>query len=106
MSGDKPRRQARPGNPGALAEEICLLRDLLRQLQERMEDDPPMKELLSLAEGLGRTTTRLATLLRVEQALNEVQSEAPAVDELLGRLVLRAQQERQKEAEKNGRSTV
>ena len=54
MTNSRPRR----AQPGALAEEIGLLRDLLRQMQERVDDEQPLKELLSLADSLGRTTTR------------------------------------------------
>jgi hypothetical protein len=45
MTNSRPRR----AQPGALAEEIGLLRDLLVQMQERVDDEQPLKELLSLA---------------------------------------------------------
>ena len=71
MTNLRPRRaQPGGGQPGALAEEIGLLRDLLRQMQERVDDEQPLKELLSLADSLGRTTTRIAALLRAEEPVS------------------------------------
>ena len=94
MTNSRPRR----AQPGALAEEIGLLRDLLVQMQERVEDEQPLKELLSLADSLGRTTTRIAALLKAERGLGD----APAVDVLLGELVARLQKDDGEEAGRDG----
>ena len=93
MTNSRPRCE----RPGTLAEEIGLLRELLRQMQERVEDEQPLKELIALAESLGRTTTRIAALLRAERSLGE----GPAVDALLGQLVARLQPEQGQEVEQD-----
>jgi hypothetical protein len=70
----KPVAQAKtPGaaEAGALHEEIAMLRTFIRMIENLADDGKPLGELLKILDMLGKSSTRLASLLRAQRALCE-----------------------------------
>jgi hypothetical protein len=79
------RRKSRPAPPhkneiwskeketesGSLQEEINMLRTLMRLVENLADEGKPVGELLKMLDILGKSSTRLASLLRAQRELCE-----------------------------------
>ncbi len=83
----KPVRQPSAGEN--LREEILILRELMRKVLEHLNDDPSMNELLRVLEGVGRTGTRLATLVKLQEQLDEHQAAGSSMVDDMQELIRR-----------------
>jgi nucleotide-binding universal stress UspA family protein len=102
MAGAKPRTGRESGERRTLSAEIRLLRDLLQQVQSEVNGGESLKELLAVVDSLGRTSTRIAALLKADQALSVLEEEQQTADRALQDLVERLRAERQEEGRKDG----
>ena len=102
MTGAKPRPGRGDGERRTLTAEIRLLRDLLQQVQSEVNGGESLKELLAVVDSLGRTSTRIAALLKADQALSVLEEEQQTADRALQDLVERLRAERQEEGRKDG----
>lgn len=55
--------------PDGLQDEIRMLRNLMRRIRALADEGRPLPELLRILETLGKSSTRLATLLKTERLL-------------------------------------
>lgn len=55
----------------ALQEEIAMLRTFIRMIKNLADEGKPLGELLKILDMLGKSSTRLASLLRAQRALCE-----------------------------------
>lgn len=83
-------------SPPHLGGEVKLLRTVMRQLVDRMEDELPFKDLVRALDILSIASTRLATLLKTEKSLEPAQD---AWGEELTRAMMELQADLQKKPE-------
>jgi hypothetical protein len=57
------------GEDGPLQVEILTLRDLIRQVGEEKDAQHPWEEMLKILDALGKSCTRLCTLLKTDREL-------------------------------------
>lgn len=68
--GARPARSAKTSDlPDGLRDEIRMLRNLMRRIKALADEGRPLPELLRILETLGKSSTRLATLLKTERLL-------------------------------------
>lgn len=70
-----------------MRDEVKNLLDLMDRVKAASEDKNSFYEVLELPEGIGKTNTRLATLLIAEKELDAGQSKSQALVEAATRLV-------------------
>jgi hypothetical protein len=72
--GKIPAGQSKPvpaAEAGSLQEEIVMLRTFMRLIENMVDEGKPLGELLRMLDTLGRSSTRLAGLLRAQRELSE-----------------------------------
>ena len=64
-----PAAQTAPEEPQGLKEEIAVLRGLNRRVSAQVDEVDLDEDLISLVEAVGKSYTRLATLLKTDRML-------------------------------------
>lgn len=87
-----PRRVERSGAnqaslPADLEAEIEMLRGLMRQVDAAARGDKPLSELLHVLDMIGKSGTRLATLLKAQRDLAESPDIATAINDALAEVI-------------------
>jgi|WetSurMetagenome_2_1015567.scaffolds.fasta_scaffold924060_1 hypothetical protein len=74
-------------NDETLGEEIDLLRGLIQLVREQITEEIEIRQLLSVLDAVGKAATRLATLIKAQQALGENEQFADALAEAVREVV-------------------
>ena len=74
-------------NKENLGEEIALLRMLIQLVREQITEEIDIRQLLNVLDAVGKAATRLATLIKAQQALGENDQFADALAEAVREVV-------------------
>jgi CRISPR/Cas system CSM-associated protein Csm2 small subunit len=85
MNENQGSRRKRPKQ--GLQEEISMLRSVIRRIVSMSDGGRELPELLRIVETLGKTSTRLATLLKADRQLETREDVSSALDEVLEEMI-------------------
>ncbi|NMC53539.1 MAG: hypothetical protein GYA48_07860 [Chloroflexi bacterium] len=88
---------AQPG--GDLREEIDMLRGLIQRVVSLAEGGRELEELLGILEKVGRASTRLATLLKTQQTLQNQDDLFDVLNQVIDEVLLEKRADLERKAE-------